>query len=73
MKMQNLLSLTALSFFVAGASQAADFSAIADSCNDCHGRDGVSEWPEVPTIAGMPEVVHADALYIYADGDRPCS
>jgi sulfide dehydrogenase cytochrome subunit len=73
MKTHNVCKLTALLIFAASVSQAADINAIANSCNDCHGKDGVSEWPEVPTIAGMPEVVHADALYIYADGDRPCS
>jgi sulfide dehydrogenase cytochrome subunit len=27
----------------------------------------------VPTIAGVPEFVHSDALYIFRDGDRPCT
>ena len=30
-------------------------------------------WSDVPTIAGIPEFVHSDALYIFRDGDRPCS
>ena len=51
-------------------------SAIADlteTCNGCHGDNGVSQWTDVPTIAGIPEFVHSDALYLFRDGDRPCS
>ena len=46
---------------------------LSETCNGCHGDDGVSQWNDVPTIAGIPEFVHADALYIFRDGDRPCS
>lgn len=41
-------------------------------CNDCHGDQGVSQWTDVPTIGGLAEFVHADALYIYRDKERPC-
>ena len=44
-----------------------------DQCNDCHGDQGVSQWSDVPTIAGLAEFVHADALYIYRDEERPCT
>jgi sulfide dehydrogenase cytochrome subunit len=50
-----------------------DVSSIVENCNGCHGDDGVSQWSDVPTIAGMPEFVHADALYFFRDGERPCS
>lgn len=52
---------------------AADLDSIIENCNGCHGDNGVSQWPDVPTIAGMPEFVHADALYIYRDRERPCA
>jgi len=42
-------------------------------CNDCHGPGGVSESSDVPTIAGFPEFVHVDALYVYQDEARPCA
>jgi len=42
-------------------------------CDDCHGDNGVSQWADVPTIAGMPEYVHSDALFVYQDKTRPCS
>lgn len=54
------------------AAFAGDVDAIMKGCNDCHGDNGVSQWDDVPSIAGLPEFVHADALYIFRDGDRPC-
>lgn len=58
-----LLSSTALSDH---------FDAAVKNCNDCHGNNGVSQWDDVPTIAGIDAFVHADALYIYHDKARPC-
>lgn len=66
-----LVSLT-LGLFVSLAG-AADLDAVVENCNGCHGDDGVSQWSDVPTIAGMPEFVHSDALFIYRDNARPCS
>ncbi len=42
-------------------------------CNGCHGDNGVSQWSDVPTIAGLAEFVHVDALFIYQDEARPCA
>ena len=66
-----LISL-ALGMFASVAS-AQDLAAVVDNCNGCHGDDGVSQWSDVPTIAGVPEYVHADALYFFRDEERPCS
>ncbi len=46
--------------------------AMTANCNGCHGDDGVSQWDDVPTIAGLPQFSQADALYLYRDGERPC-
>ena len=51
----------------------ADVDALMQDCNGCHGDNGVSQWTDVPTIAGLAEFVHADALYIYRDEARPCA
>ncbi|HSG97691.1 MAG TPA: c-type cytochrome [Woeseiaceae bacterium] len=51
---------------------AADVDALMQGCNDCHGDNGVSQWSDVPSIAGIPEFVHSDALYVYVDAARPC-
>lgn len=63
------LALVAL----ASVTSAQGLEAVIENCNGCHGDDGVSQWSDVPTIAGIPEFVHADALYFFRDGDRPCS
>jgi len=72
----NKIYLTTLSLAIglfASASGAQDLATVVEQCNDCHGNDGVSQWSDVPTIAGMPEFVHSDALFIYRDNARPCS
>ena len=56
----------------AGAAFAGDIGAMAKNCNDCHGDKGVSQWTDVPTIAGISESVLADSLYNYRDKARPC-
>ena len=55
------------------ASAWADISAVTADCEGCHGDGGVSQWTDVPTIAGLPEFTHADALYFFRDEARPCS
>ena len=45
---------------------------LAAECNDCHGNDGVSQWDEVPTIAGLDAFSLSEALYTYRDKARPC-
>lgn len=57
----------------ASVAMAGDLDAVVENCNGCHGNDGVSQWSDVPTIAGVPEFVHADALYIFRDEARPCT
>ena len=54
------------------ALTSADVGALMQDCNGCHGDDGVSQWSDVPTIAGLAEFVHVDALFIYQDEARPC-
>ena len=56
-----------------GSAAMADLDAVVANCNGCHGNDGVSQWTDVPTIAGIPEFVHSDALYIFRDEARPCT
>ena len=70
------LYCTALSLALgmfASVSGAQDLATVVEGCNGCHGDDGVSQWTDVPTIAGVPEYVHADALYFFRDEERPCS
>jgi sulfide dehydrogenase cytochrome subunit len=50
-----------------------DLASIIENCNGCHGDDGVSQWTEVPTIAGIDAFSHADALFFFRDDERPCA
>lgn len=70
--LRSIAVLAALTFmtFVVGAT---DLEAIMQECNDCHGDNGISQWKDVPTIAGMATFVHSDALFIYRDKERPCA
>lgn len=70
------LSFAAVSLalgMLVSATAAADMESIMQNCNDCHGDDGVSQWTDVPTIAGIDAFGHADALFFFRDEERPCS
>jgi len=66
-------TLTAAALVLAATTAAADVESMMEDCNGCHGPGGVSESSDVPTIAGFPEFVHVDALYVYQDEARPCA
>ena len=72
MRASKYLFLTAM-LAIFSAASATDMDTIVKGCDDCHGDNGVSQWADVPTIAGMPEYVHSDALFAYRDNTRPCS
>lgn len=72
MKRQFFFILSVLTLGIP-ALASADVDALMQDCNGCHGDDGVSQWSDVPTIAGLAEFVHVDALFIYQDEARPCA
>ncbi len=72
MKMTLRLTLV-LTAFLAAPVLGQDIDALVNDCNGCHGADGVSQWGDMPTIAGIDAFTHSDALYVYRDGDRPCA
>ena len=55
-----------------GGPALADVSALAESCDSCHGAGNLGAEHGVPTIAGLSEYYHADQLYFYRDSERPC-
>lgn len=73
MKRVTFLSAVAILALAGGTAAAGDLDTLIEDCNGCHGDDGVSQWSDVPTIAGLAEFVHVDALYIYQDEARPCA
>jgi len=46
----------------------ADASMLANTCNGCHGPNGVSQGPATPTIAGMNKFYLVESLKAYRDG-----
>ena len=72
MKAYKLLFLMPLVAAFSSAS-AADLDALMEGCNDCHGDNGVSQWGDVPTIAGIDAFGTADALFMFRGEERPCS
>lgn len=71
MRLTNTMACATL--LLAVSASAADIDAIIGTCNGCHGDKGVSQWNDVPTIAGIDAFVHSDALYVYRDEARPCA
>jgi len=71
-KLSRILGLVAIVSVAALTSAHADVDALAASCGDCHGANGVSSESDVPTIAGVSAFVTEDYLYNYRDKVRPC-
>ncbi|MBL4613402.1 MAG: c-type cytochrome [Magnetovibrio sp.] len=64
-----LFGLIGVSSAQAGEAEA---SMLANTCNGCHGPDGVSQGPAAPTIAGMNKFYLTESLKAYRDGkNRP--
>jgi len=45
---------------------------LLETCQDCHGANGITTAQDVPTIAGVSAVVGSDALKAYKAKARPC-
>lgn len=45
---------------------------LADTCGDCHGAEGASTEPDIPTISGMSEQYIISNLTSYKNKERPC-
>jgi len=73
MKRLTICLMTAVLATAFSAANAGDVDALMKGCNDCHGPGGVSQASDIPSLAGFPEFVHSDALYIYRDEERPCA
>lgn len=44
---------------------------LANTCNGCHGPDGTSRGPAVPTIAGLDRAYLVESMAAYRNGNRP--
>ncbi|RMG35074.1 MAG: cytochrome c [Gammaproteobacteria bacterium] len=70
-KLLTLLLTAGMLLGLAPVTQAADVDKIAHECDECHGKDGNSDDPKVPNIAGYSAKYLEDALNDYKSGDRP--
>ena len=70
-RISTLLMTTIL--IASGTASADNLATIIADCDGCHGDDGVSRWNDVPTIAGIDEFAHSEALFVYRDEARPCA
>lgn len=68
-----LVLLTCVAMFFGRSTVADELNALIENCNSCHGDNGVSQWSDMPTIAGIDAFVHSEALYLYRDQARPCA
>lgn len=44
---------------------------LANTCNGCHGPEGTSRGPAVPTIAGLDQAYLVEAMTAFRNGNRP--
>lgn len=53
------------------AGEMASPTMLANNCTGCHGAQGSSKGPAIPTIAQMSEETFIEAMKSYKSGDRP--
>lgn len=51
---------------------AADIATLTGPCENCHGKDGVSQEPTIPTIGGFSATYITDSVADYREKSRPC-
>ena len=61
-----------LTLFVLPQALAGDLDDILQSCENCHGKDGVSRESDVPTISGASFYYFSDAMIAYQGEERFC-
>jgi len=61
-----------LSSFIIFQASAADAGKLAETCADCHGKDGASTESDIPIIGGYSEQYIIDSMIAYKNEDRPC-
>jgi cytochrome subunit of sulfide dehydrogenase len=70
MHVKHCLALVALALGSAQMSQAGDISGLARACDSCHGVNGVSVGPNMPSIGGLSEPYLKNLLLQWKTGER---
>ncbi len=68
--MRRAIAALALTFALIAPALAQSFEERLAACLACHGEKGVSEAPEVPSLAGMPEKFTLIQLYLFRERMR---
>ena len=55
-----------------GEARAADIGKLTAACDDCHGKDGASTEPKIPTIGGISATYISDTITAYHEKSREC-
>jgi sulfide dehydrogenase cytochrome subunit len=64
------LSVFVASLVAAAAAPADDFVKLVQSCEHCHGKDGISTTPDVPIIAGFSREGFLNTMDVFRAGER---
>ena len=65
------ITVTLTMFFILSGTVAASGATLASQkCESCHGKNGISTKPEVPTIAGFSSAYLKDAMKDFRSGKR---
>ena len=68
-----LLSLTSINLAVATGALAADGAKVAEQCNVCHGRNGASNEPSIPSIGGFSAKYILESIKNFKRKTRTCA
>lgn len=67
-----LVTSALFSLSVATGAYAADVGKLAESCANCHGKDGASADGDMPNIGGLSAEYFTGAMKAYKSKGRPC-
>ena len=68
-----IIAIFCLGFILSSQSLAADIEngkKLSSQCSVCHGKNGISKYPEAPNLAGMSSLYFEKSLVDYQKGER---
>jgi sulfide dehydrogenase cytochrome subunit len=65
-----LMALAVAGFVAAPAFAGSPTEDLAGTCNACHGLNGVSVGPSMPSIGGLPEIYLKNVMLQWKNGER---
>lgn len=65
-----MMAVMAAGLVATGVCAAGPIEGLARTCNNCHGMNGVSEGPSMPSIGGLPEAYLKQVMQQWKSGER---